>query len=541
VTFGAPEMRCACRSLQSWRRNTLGHHHRERENLRAESIERILLRVVYVVAAIALVAIVIAVIPGGQDRVQGFYSALQSRTEQPDIGSAEQAIKDGDKTQALDIAAKLMAASSSDASVDNRAGNVAVQAGDSAAAERYYRSGESADDRNPWNYVALGELYAREANYPQADTQLRAALTILPSVQFIHYDLGVVELKEHLYDAALQDFKAELKLSPGYGPAVAGERQALAATGNTSGLRALTQVAAAPKVSRSPSPRPSPAASNAPSPSPSPSPTSTPTPAPSPSPTALALATIAVPTPPAQTPAPAVHKQPKPAHTAAAVKPINTAAPTTKPVPSRTPRTIADLSTDAKSYLVGVASDLGFTQSVPAADPTVSTSTIQGVISSAQTSSSVNIGKLVDAGASALLSGRLSLANSAFVVASAKAPTDWRGPFFAGLTAQARGDDATAIARFNEAVGRGAGAEALVSLAVSQIDAGDDAAALASAKRAAALAPSYEPARFTAGMAALISADVPTAESELQAALGLGSAPARTSYFLSTLRQREGG
>jgi tetratricopeptide (TPR) repeat protein len=532
VNFGAPEMRCACRAIQFWQRNTLGQRHRERENLRAESIERILLRVVYVVAAIALVAIVFAVIPGGQDRVQGFYRSLQGRTDQPDIGSAEQAIKDGDKTQALDVAAKVIAASSSDSTVDNRAGNVAVQAGDSGAAERYYRAGEAADDRNPWNYVALGELYAREGNYPLADTQLRSALTILPRLQFIHYDLGVVELKEHLYDAALADFKAELKLTPGYSPAVAGARQALTAAGNTAGLRALSVLAATPKATRSPSPAPSPSPSQSASPAVSPSPT--PPPSPSPSPTALALATIAIPTPPA------VHR-PKPVHTALAVSPKNTAVPTTKPAAARTPQPIADLSTDAKSYLIGVASDLGFTQSLPPADPTVSTSTIQGVISSAQSSASVNIGKLVDAGASALLSGRLSLANSAFVVASAKAPSDWRGPFFAGLTAQARGDDATAIARFNEAVSRGAGAEALVSLAVCQIDAGNDSAALASAKRAAALAPSYEPARFTAGMAALITADVPTAESELQAALGLGSAPARTSYFLTTLRQREGG
>lgn len=500
-----------------------------------------MLRVVYVVAAVAAVAIVINLIPGGQDKLQSLFGALQSRAAAPDIATAEQALKDGDKSQALDVAAKVMAASSADASIDNRAGNVAVQAGDSAAAERYYRAGEAADDRIPWNYVALGELYAREGNYQLADTQLRAALTILPSVQFIHYDLGVVELKEHLYDAAFTDFKAELKLSPGYAPAVAGARQALAAAGNTAGLRGLTALAAAPKPKRSPShaPSPSPSPSASPAASPSPTPAPTPAPSPSPSPTALALATIAIPTATPHSPPPAA-RTPKPTHTAVTT-PVETVAPTKKPAPVQTPQAIADLSTDAKSYLIGVASDLGFTRSIPAADPTVSTSTIQGVISSAQASASVNIGKLVDAGASALLSGRLSLANSAFVVASAKAPSDWRGPFFAGLTAQARGDDATAIERFNEAVSRGAGAEALVSLAVSQIDAGEDSAALSSAKRAAALAPSYEPARFTAGMTALITADVPTAESELQAALGLGSAPARTSYFLTTLRQREGG
>jgi len=79
-----------------------------------------------------------------------------------------------------------------------------------------------------------------------------------------------------------------------------------------------------------------------------------------------------------------------------------------------------------------------------------------------------------------------------------------------------------------------------VSLAVADIEEGDDASAQLSAERAVQMEPNYLPGHFTAGVAAMLNADAPTAERELAAALNLGGAPSRTQYFLGTLRAREG-
>lgn len=519
----------------------------------SKRLKRVASTTIVVLMGAALVALAIYFIPSARAQALAIWQTWHAPDIQTGMAEAELAMGAGEPKRALDIVAEVVRRQASDANVDNEAGNLATRGGDTDAAEHYYRLGEDADAKNPWNFVALGELLASQGRYPDADVQLRSALTIAPTAQFLHYDLGVVELKERLYLGALEDFRAELKRSPGYQPAAQGESEALAGMGKPSKVRA-TKIALAARPSPSPLASPSPNSSPSPSASPSPTPTATPAPVPSPTPT-LALAQVVLPSPtPAATATPHVKPRPKkhppvkgtPTVVAQSTPPNDVTSgggathhsgvpPAVKPLP------ISDLAVDAKSYLLGVASDLGFTQTIPAGDPSMSTSSVQAEIDRARGSTSGSIDAVLNAGVSALLSGRLALAASAFSTAAERAPNDWRGPYFDGVTAQVRGDNSAAAIYFNQAVARGGGAAAYVSLAIAQANAGDESSALASAKRAALIAPSYEPARFTAGMLALVYADAPTAERELAAAVDIGGAPSRTSYFLSALRRREAG
>ena len=482
------------------------------------------------VVILLAVGMAIELIPPARDALNNLLSGGSPTQEAQSIDDAEHAMDAGEAKRALTITAAVVSRQSDDAQVDLRAGNVAVRAGDPQSAEHYYQLGESADSHNPWNFIELGELYARQNRYSDADAQLRSAMNIAPTTQFLHYDLGVVELAEHLNDAALVDFQAELKRSPGYGPAISGERQALIAMGR----KPPRQIAL---VRPSPSPRPAPSASPGASPSPAATATPTPTPAPTASPTPLPLASIAVPSPtaaPAHTPRP---KKPRPTP-AATVAP--TPVPTSTPVVATrpTPLPMTDLAADAKSYVLGVGSDIGFTGDLPAGDPSISTAALAARINAAKASSS-GAASLLQSGAAALRSGRLTLALSAFLAASSQAPTDWRAPYCAGLTAQAQGNFSSARDYFSEAVGRGGGSPALVGLAVADLEEGDDGSAISNAQQAASSDPNYEPGRFVAGMLSIVAADVPGAESNLAAAVSLGGAPERTQYFLDAVRQRQ--
>ncbi len=124
--------------------------------------------------------------------------------------------------------------------------------------------------------MALGQLYEREGKKEVADEQLRAASAAAPDQAFIHYDLGVVEMQEGLYAAALADFETELKRSPTYRPAMIGRAEALEKMGRKgeavalyrkAGVNAHKPNAAPPKLKVTPLVQPSP--------SPSPSPTAT--------------------------------------------------------------------------------------------------------------------------------------------------------------------------------------------------------------------------------------------------------------------------
>lgn len=471
------------------------------------------------------------------------------------IDAAEAALARGDTQQALALAAQTVAQDSSDAQVDNRAGNVALRASDTAAAERDYTLGEAADRRNPWNFVALGQLYARENKLSEADAQLRAALSLAPKTNFLHYDLAVVELQEGLGAAALADFNAELTQNPTYAPAATGRTEALArmgqrivaaavngaphkrANGSTQKGRpsARPNTNKAPKVNlalqeiAAPSPSPRAASTNkvvAVAPTATPSPTPQATVAPSPKPTARPHQALALAQPKAQIIASAPQVQAR--HPASV-----TLSPPSHPAP------LTDLASDARGYLQGVTSDLNFTHVLPGANSDEPTEAMQSRLN-ALTRSRGSAEELLRLGAGALESGRLSLAASAFAAASDQAPRDWRGPYFSGLAAQARGDEAHARIAFLEAANRSARPEPFTSLAIVDMEDGDVGAAFTDAKRAAALDPSYEPGRFVAGMLALMNANVPAAERHLAAAVALGGAPVRTQAFLTAVYRREG-
>src|SRR5580658_3254336 len=128
--------------------------------------------------AVAAAAFVYAFVPGVKPWVDGVASRMSTSTVKPTIDMAEQEMSSGDKAGAAQIAAEVVAADPSDADIDDRAGNVALEAGDEKAAARDYQAGEASDARDAWNYVGLGELYARQGRFEDADTQLRAALTI---------------------------------------------------------------------------------------------------------------------------------------------------------------------------------------------------------------------------------------------------------------------------------------------------------------------------------------------------------------------------
>jgi Tfp pilus assembly protein PilF len=90
---------------------------------------------------------------------------------------------------------------------------------------------------------------------------------------------------------------------------------------------------------------------------------------------------------------------------------------------------------------------------------------------------------------------------------------------------------------FSQSLVREERAEALVSLALLDLEAGDLTRANQQVKRAVVLAPSYEPGQFSAGMIALIRSEPADAERQLSAAIALKSAPARTAFFLSAVRR----
>ena len=481
---------------------------------------RFLTLAVFVGIAAAAGVILIWVV-GGPGALQSLRLPVRGAPA-PSIDLAEKALAQHDTANAIRLAALAVERDSSNAQVDNRAGNVALEGGDAVAAERDYLLGESADNRFPWNFVELGQLYARQGKTSKADAQLRAAIATAPDAQFLHYDLGVVELEEHLYAAALADFKAELRRSPGYKPAIDGRARALAHLGTGAEAAVALQAATPLPLQRvtTPQARPTEPPEPPPTPRPKKTPKRKPVLAPSAEPTIVAVAGLPVtPEEPPATPSRPVWYKPKPVST---------------------PRPLTDIAIDAQGYLLGVARDLNFTHALPVADPDQSSAELQRKLDAASSGARFDLEALLKVGTAALLSGRFSVASVAFVRAADGAPGDWRGPYLAGLVAQARGDSATARSYFSQAASRSSRPETYTSLAVVALQEGAGAEAYADAKRAAALDPGYGPGRFTAGVLALVQGDGPAAERHLAAAAALGGAPARTQYFLSSVTQRMG-
>lgn len=502
----------------------------------AQLIERILVWVAVLVTAAALIAVILNFLPGNLGGFRWLHGRVSPETQLTTIDRAEQAISRGDLRQSLELAQRAVQENPSDATIANRAGNVALRANNPQAAERYYRAGESADPHYAWNFVALGQLYERQGKEELADAQLRVATAAAPDQPFIHYDLGVVELEEGLYAAALSDFETELQRSPTYKPALIGRGEALEKLGRKSEAVAMYQKAGVDTrnaITRRPQLRVKPIAAPSPSPLPSPEPTPSkviaiastrPSPRPSGAPT-RAITIIRGPTP---TPHPTAARPPW-----ATAPPTGTAVAT---APTATPLSI--VSDDARSYLLDVTQDLGFTRSLPQADSSQASTALNTKLNFALASRPPDIESMLGVGASALLSGRMALASKAFSAAEQSAPDDWRGPYYAGLTAQANGDMQEASTLFGAALSRQPRAEVYTSLAVVEVQDGDIASAAVNASRATQANPDYEPGRFVAGMIDLILANVPDAKDNLAAAQALGGAPSRTAYFLAAVSPR---
>ncbi|HEY7980358.1 MAG TPA: hypothetical protein VID19_02655, partial [Candidatus Eremiobacteraceae bacterium] len=316
---------------------------------------------------------------------------------------------------------------------------------------------------------------------------------------------------------------AELKLSPGYGPAIQG-MTAAAAMARAHGALAVGLGSVTPPKHAHAHPTPKPTATLsikpliAPSPTPAPTPTPTPTPAPTETPT------------PAPTPTPTPTRVAKiVAHkiVASAITPPKRPKPTPL-VSSSPPPDLASIASDARGYVLGVAQDLSFTRALPQADTSDSTAQLEAKIATARDKAD-----LLRFGTGALLQGDLGAAATAYSTAARLYPSDWQPAYLAGLTAQARGDDASARALFATAARIGGRPEPYTSLAIEALSGGDIASAMGYARRAGALDPSYEPARFVAGMLAILSANAPLARTELRAAIALGGAPDRTGYFFN--------
>src|SRR5579872_746212 len=515
----------------------------------ARLVERLLVWLAVVVVLAAALAVVVTVLPQlnlptALSRPLYWLRAHQpSANERPAIERAEDLLASGDASGALAAAREAVDSNRGDAGVANRAGNVALRAGDDQAAERYYLLGENADRSFAWNFLALGQLYERRGDREKADAQLRAAVVAAPTMAFLHYDLGVVELEEHLYAAALADFSAELSRSPDYKPAIIGRAEALDRLGRRGEALASYRRAGISPASRAHAPPPRLAVRALVQPSPSPtavalaSPTATPTPTPTP-----AAARVK-----ARTPAPATHlvltQVPTPRPTAASAlppwaRPANQSS--ARPAATANGPQMTQVIAEARSYVSGVSEDLNFTRALPAADPTQSTNELVNKLNQQLSNRSLDIEGALRTGTAALLTGRLGMAMHAFTGVANDAPRDWRGPYLAGLTAQAEGDTDRARGWFREAAAREARPEPYTSLAIIDVTDGNIGSAAANSRQAAALDPTYEPGRFVAGMVDLMQQDVPGAERNLEAALALGGAPSRTEYFINALQQSVG-
>jgi len=492
----------------------------------AENIERIVIRLALVVVILAAAAGIFSVTPLGR----GYLERMAGNTNcEPNCSSpldqAEAALQRGDLTAARQLASQALTDGPPDPNVDYRAGNVQLGAGDETAAAGAYVSGERHGPTYPWNFIALGQLYAREGKSLEADANLRAAVGLAPKMQFLHYDLGAVELREGLAAAAQADFEAELMLSPSYQPAIQGKAQAAAMAGHRALAVRLFPSASPRKVALArPLPRPSATlgiqvlVAPSPSPTPTPQPTATPTTTPTIAPT------------PTPTPAPAATRiAHKVVHKTVASTAGHLPSLIPKPIVSSSPPPdLAGIAGDARGYLLGVAQDLSFTRALPEADTSDSPAQLETKIATARSKSD-----LLRFGTGALLQGDLGAASSAFSTAESLYPSDWQPAYLAGLTAQARGDDASARSLFAMAARIGERPEPYTSLAIEALSSGDVSGALVYARRAGEIDPSYEPARFTAGILAILSANAPLARSELRAAIALGGAPDRTGYFFN--------
>jgi len=505
---------------------------RRTHSIRMNALRWITSSLLTAAAVIALVIVFARMTPEGRAWLATLPHSFHAPDSVPTTDEAERALQSGDTGLARAMVQQALASGLTDAQSDYDWGNIAQGAGDDASAVLAYARGEAAYPEFVWNFVALGQLSARLGRLDPALMQLRHAVALAPTMQFLHYDLGSVELAQHHYGDAARDFETEIALTPDYQPAIAGKRKAVAALKRSMRLanRSRQQAGSLPTPQITSSATQPSVALVLPAPTPA---ASAIVRAPPPSSGKVRQRIAVVPLRLLDRGAPEPHAAGAPGAVAATPEPTEPPRPT--PAPTQTPLPVAVMA-EAREYLIGVSRDLGFTHALPAGDPSISSAELARRLNALQRVRGTNVDGMLQIGASALLSGRLALAEAAFNAASAKNQTDWRGPYLAGLAAQAAGDVQLARTDFIASNTRLERPETETSLAIVELELGDPARGRTLADRAAALDPSYEPGRFTAGMLALINGDPPQATQHLSAAWNLGGAPARLAYFLDVVK-----
>jgi hypothetical protein len=189
----------------------------------------------------------------------------------------------------------------------------------------------------------------------------------------------------------------------------------------------------------------------------------------------------------------------------------------------------------AKHYLLKVANEYDFTRALPHADIPESPKVVEKELSDALAKRAGKSSELEFLGTQAIFIDRLDLAAQAFAAATDIDVRDWRAPYLQGMIAQLRGDSRTAGACFAASLERAQRPEAETSLAILELSENNIDSASLHAQHAVEIDGSYEPARFTAGMLALMRGDRIRGDYQLRKAIELGGAPTLTTRFLSAV------
>jgi tetratricopeptide (TPR) repeat protein len=94
-------------------------------------------------------------------------------------------------------------------------GTALVRTRQSAEAAKMFQHMLQQNDANPGVHYLLGQAYAQGKDYPNALTELKAAVRLDPNLAEAHYYTGLVYLNQSDFDNAVEEFRAELALRPG--------------------------------------------------------------------------------------------------------------------------------------------------------------------------------------------------------------------------------------------------------------------------------------------------------------------------------------
>lgn len=99
-------------------------------------------------------------------------------------------------------------------------GQAALEAGNLAGAEKYYRDAVAADPKSADAQFGLGNVLVRQNRLSEAEAAYKAALALDPNHSAAHANLGVVYYQQGNMTAAAQSFQAALRIKPNDAPTV---------------------------------------------------------------------------------------------------------------------------------------------------------------------------------------------------------------------------------------------------------------------------------------------------------------------------------